>query len=378
MRKVLFALLIFSAVFVSCIRDEAPNAECDIENATVSTRWRDMLFYNQSDTSKSIISADSTIVFYIKTGADAYLKDLAVYFKLTAGATIKPANGSTQDFSQGPVRYRVTSEDGMWHRDYLVEFKPIQPITTDIKFEDFELDASQKYYTWFERNEYNDKLTIWATGNPGYKLSKSSAKWYQYHTVPCDSPSVSGHAVKLTTQDTRPFGNLVNMRIAAGNLFIGTFDVSNALTDAMAATRFGLPFNKKPIVFEGYYQYQPGPEFWDRAGNPIEGKIDNPDLYAVLYRNTDENGNSFTLRGDNVLTHPNIVALARLQNPVHGQTWQKFSIPFEYTEKIDKTMLKNYQYNLSVVFTSSIEGAEVRGAIGSTLYVDEVKLICEE
>ena len=69
MRKVLFALLIFSAVFVSCIRDEAPNAECDIENATVSTRWRDMLFYNQSDTSKSIISADSTIVFYIKTGA---------------------------------------------------------------------------------------------------------------------------------------------------------------------------------------------------------------------------------------------------------------------------------------------------------------------
>ena len=111
-----------------------------------------MLFYNQSDTSKSIISADSTIVFYIKTGADAYLKDLAVYFKLTAGATIKPANGSTQDFSQGPVRYRVTSEDGMWHRDYLVEFKPIQPITTDIKFEDFELDASQKYYTWFERN----------------------------------------------------------------------------------------------------------------------------------------------------------------------------------------------------------------------------------
>lgn len=378
MRKVLFALLIFSAVFVSCIRDEAPNAECDIENATVSTRWRDMLFYNQSDTSKSIISADSTIVFYIKTGADAYLKDLAVYFKLTAGATIKPANGSTQDFSQGPVRYRVTSEDGMWHRDYLVEFKPIQPITTDIKFEDFELDASQKYYTWFERNEYNDKLTIWATGNPGYKLSKSSAKWYQYPTIPCDSPCISGHAVKLTTQDTGLFGSMVNMPIAAGNLFIGTFNVDNALTDAMAATCFGLPFNKKPIVFEGYYQYQPGPEFMDRAGNIIEGKIDNPDLYAVLYRNTDENGNSFTLRGDNVLTHPNIVALARLQNPVHGQTWQKFSIPFEYTEKIDKTMLKNYQYNLSVVFTSSIEGAEFRGAIGSTLYVDEVKLICEE
>lgn len=378
MRRFLFALLFVSTAFISCIRDEAPNAECDIESATVSTRWCDMLFYNPADTTQNVISANSTIVFYIKTESEAYLlRELAVYFKLTAGATIKPANGSTQDFSQGPVRYTVTSEDGMWHRDYLVEFKPIQPIPTDIRFEDFELDASQKFYTWFEKNG-NDKLTVWATGNPGYKLSKSSAKWYQYPTIPCNSPSVSGHSVKLTTQDTGAFGSMAKMPIAAGNLFIGTFNVDSALTDAMAATRFGMPFTKKPIVFEGYYQYQPGPEFKDRDGNIIEGKIDNPDLYAVLYRNTDENGNSFTLKGDNVLTHPNIVALARLQNPVHGQTWQKFSIPFEYKEEINESMLKNCRYNLSVVFTSSIEGAEFRGAIGSTLYVDEVKIICEE
>lgn len=377
MRRFLFALLIFPILFVSCIRDEAPNAECDIENATVSTRWRDMLFYNSSDTSKSVISADSTIVFYIKAGTEAYLKDIPVYFKLTPGAKITPANGSHQDFSEGPVHYTVTSEDGMWQRNYSVIFEPIQPLSTDIHFENFELDATQKYYTWFEMDN-DDKLTVWATGNPGYKLSKSSAKWYQYPTVPCDSPSVSGYAIKLTTQDTRPFGNLVNMRIAAGNMFIGTFDVSNALMDAMASTRFGLPFNKKPIIFEGYYQYQPGPEFMDRAGNAIAGKVDNPDIYAVLYRNTDEEGNRITLQGDNVLTHPNIIALARLHNPVHGHTWQKFSIPFEYSGKIDDTMLKNYQYNLSVVFTSSIEGAEFRGAIGSTLYVDEVKIICEE
>lgn len=378
MRRFLFALLIFSTAFISCIRDEAPNAECDIESATVSTRWCDMLFYNPADTTQNVISADSTIVFYIKTESEAsLLRELAVYFKLTAGATIEPANGSIQDFSQDTVHYRVISEDKMNYRDYLVVFKPIQPIPTDIRFEDFELDASQKFYTWFEKNG-NDKLTVWATGNPGYKLSKSSAKWYQYPTIPCNSPSVSGHSVKLTTQDTGVFGSMVNMPIAAGNLFIGTFNVDSALTDAMAATRFGMPFTKKPIVFEGYYQYQPGPEFKDRAGNIIEGKIDNPDLYAVLYRNTDENGNSFTLKGDNVLTHPNIVALARLQNPVHGQTWQKFSIPFEYKEEINESMLKNCQYNLSVVFTSSIEGAEFRGAIGSTLYVDEVKLICEE
>lgn len=36
------------------------------------------------------------------------------------------------------------------------------------------------------------------------------------------------------------------MPIAAGNLFIGTFIVKDALRDAKAATKFGFPFFKHP------------------------------------------------------------------------------------------------------------------------------------
>ena len=33
---------------------------------------------------------------------------------------------------------------------------------------------------------------------------------------------------------------------------------------------------------------------------------------------------------------------------------------------------------LGIVFSSSVDGAYFRGAVGSTLYIDEVELICEE
>ena len=109
--------------------------------------------------------------------------------------------------------------------------------------------------------------------------------------------------------------------------------------------------------------------------------MDEPDLYSVFYKNTDENGNAVILKGDDILTHPNIVALARLRNHEtvrHGLgEWHYFSVPYDYLNDIDKNTLDTYGYNLTVVFTSSIEGATFCGAPGSTLYVDEVKVIWE-
>ena len=45
---------------------------------------------------------------------------------------------------------------------------------------------------------------------------------------------------------------------------------------------------------------------------------------------------------------------------------------------IDDTKLKNGEYKLGIVFSSSVDGAFFKGAVGSTLYVDEVELICED
>lgn len=385
MKKFLSGLLLFAGLLsTACIREELPNSECDIEVATCMADNPAILFDNENDATQQIISSTDNIIFYIRDAADdnreeieEQLRQMRITFQLTEGATISPANGSVQDFSKGSVSYTVTSENGQWHRTYKVLFAPRPMLRTDLHFEDFELEGGGKYYSWFEQDGRGGRIDQWATGNPGFKISKSSAKIDDYPTLPWSEEAISGHAVKLETRDTGPFGSMVNMRIAAGNMFIGTFDVSNALKDAMAATRFGLPFTRKPLRLKGYYQFMPGARFQNRAGNIIEGITDQPDIYGVFYKNTDDSGKSMTLRGDDVLTHKNIVALARIQDPIHDRTWHEFDLEFEYREDVDYDLLARKGYNLAVVFTSSIKGAEFEGAVGSRLLVDEVKVVCE-
>lgn len=375
------------ALCCSCIRDELPNSECDIEQAVCNVADAAVLFDNEADTLQDVISASNKITFYTRMKdatneeeMEEQLKNVRVYFKITEGATISPANGSMHDFSkEATVTYTLTSENKQWQRIYQVRFLPRPSLRTDLHFEDFELESGGKYYDWFEMDAQGGRINQWATGNPGFKISRSSATKEEYPTIPwSEEESISGHAVKLETRDTGPFGAMVNMRIAAGNLFIGTFDVTNALKDAMAATHFGLPFNKKPLRLKGYYRYMHGEAFQNRGGAIIEGRIDEPDIYGVLYKNTLDDGTPMVLQGDNVLTHKNIVALARIQNPIHDRTWHEFDLEFEYNEDIDYELLHRNGYNLAVVFTSSIKGAEFEGAVGSTLLVDEVEIVCEE
>lgn len=89
----------------------------------------------------------------------------------------------------------------------------------------------------------------------------------RYGQNPLDYPTVevgngyNGNCAKLETRDTGSFGAMVKMYIAAGNLFIGNFDVSKALAGqegALQATTFGFQFYKKPKALKGYYKYKAG------------------------------------------------------------------------------------------------------------------------
>jgi hypothetical protein len=46
-------------------------------------------------------------------------------------------------------------------------------------------------------------------------------------------------------------------------------------------------------------------------------------------------------------------------------------------KSIDLNKLKNGKYNLAIIMSSSIDGANFNGAVGSTLYVDEMQLFYE-
>ncbi len=369
-------MAVLSLLLTGCIKDEPLNAECDITDAYVSVSNPEGMFFHASDTLVHVGSEESTIQFNVRRTAD--LTQLSPRFNITEGATISPANGSTHDFSQGPVSYTVTSQDKQWSRQYQVYFKPVIVTVTDTvkyDFEHFALDAKyQKFYEWYE--ESDDVIErLWATGNGGFFLANSSKAPEDYPTVP-SFDGYDGHCVKLTTLDTGPLGRSTGRPIAAGNMFLGYFNTELALRDALHATEMGVPFTHQPRKLTGYYRFQPGPEYKNKAQQVIENYTDSADVYAVLYRNHDEAGHPVVLYGDNVLTSPLIVSKARVNYLKPTDEWTFFEENFVQLGEIDEELLNNRGYNLAVVFSSSINGASFEGAIGSTLYIDKVRVIC--
>lgn len=371
----------------SCFKEEPLNAECDIEQAYIHADNKillNSLFTNPSDTLVNVQSDQTNIEFTMRPFAT--LTKQAPIFRLTPGATISPESGSLQDFSKGPVTYTVTSEDKQWSRTYQVSIKKGQTaMPNEIEFEFEDAYISKGYYNWQE-NWNGNKLDIWATGNSGFKMSNSSSKPEKYPTVMIENGH-RGKGVQLTTRRTSGLADAVKKPIAAGNLFIGQFDATDALFDAMKATKFGHPFcfSAKPAKLEGWYKYQAGENFTDKNMKPLD-RHDYGTIYAVLYENIDEKGNAVLLYGDNVQTSKQIVALALVGETQDdngkvaiGNTpeWHHFSVDFEYKKTIDPIKLKNGGYSLAIVSSSSSDGANFLGAVESTLWIDSFKLICK-
>ena len=376
------ALMCASMALTSCFKDEPLNAECDIEQAYIHVDNPTAMFFSENDTLQNVLYTENEINFDVRKETD--LTALAPRFVTTEGATVQPSSGSVQDFSHGPVVYTVTSQDGKWSRKYNVKFNIVTRTVTDslrYDFKDYALnEATQQYYEWTETAFDGTKtLNFWSTGNGGFAICRGSYGPEQYPTIPLPGEGVCGTtAVKLTTSDTGPLGAIKNMRIAAGNLFIGKFDPQTALdpSKTMEATKFGRPTDVKPLSFCGYYTYKPGAKFQNVKGKPVAGRVDEGSIYAVVYRNKDAEGRDVVLYGDNVLTSQQIVGKAVLQKVETTDEWTKFEVPFEYTEEIDEQVLAARGYSLAVVFSSSVDGAKFEGAVGSTLKVCHVRVAC--
>lgn len=376
----IIAICAICAMLTSCFKEEPLNSECDIEYAYLHADDPEATFYQPSDSLVQVFSTSNTIEFGVKEDVD--LTALAPEFVITDGATIEPASGSVHDFSGNkPVTYTVTSQDRKWSRTYNVyinhRIRTIDEIPL-LSFEQSRLDNSGRYAEWYETAADGYEINAWATGNAGFAITAGDAAPSGYPSSVLED-GYQGKGVRLVTRDTGPLGNMpfVRMPIAAGNLFTGTFNTLGALGDAIHATRFGTPVGKRPVSFSGYYKYTPGGEVKDRDGNVIAGKIDTGDIYAVLYRNTDSEGNAFTLDGENVKTSDQIVATALIDEVKPTEEWTPFNINFTYREQLDEQTLENYGYSLAIVFSSSVRGAYFEGAVGSTLCVDEVTVTYE-
>ena len=367
--KLYRSLLILSIVllFSACIKSEALNAEADIIKCTIEEKG----ILKTEPIINNSTSGKYSVTFLVKEPKD--ILAITPNFELTPGATIKPQDGVTKDFTH-PITYVVTSQDGKWQKEYTVAAVQTN-LPKKYSFETIS-EKSTKFHTFVERID-GIEVMEWASGNSGY-LSAPVPKDKPEDFPTFQSPHGRTNAcAMLVTRSTGGLAGALKKPIAAGNLFIGSFDPTNAMFDPLSTTLFGLPFSEKPIALRGYYKYAPGEKFTDEHSNILD-KIDTGDIYAVFYESDETD---FTLDGSNSLNHPNIVSLARVPNITQTpkDKWISFDIPFQLQEgkTIDLDKLAQYKYKLSIVFTSSLEGAKFKGAVGSTLLIDDVELISD-
>ena len=389
MKKYAIIIGLCCCCLASCIKDEAPNKECDIESAWVEGTEYEKYFYQTTEMRKEkVSSAETDIVFFVRS-LISLSKQIPLNFKITDGATIEPANGSIQDFTNGAVVYTVTSEDGEWKRKYNVTFQEAPLPAQKYSFENVEtrtektmLGGVNEMHIFYENSATGEPNYCWATGNPGSALTKNGAKPEEF-PVYSTPDGKEGHGVCLTTQSAGALGEWMKKPIAAGSLFLGRFLVDFVMSDALKATRFGVPNGKEPVRITGWYKYKPGEKFTDLNMKVYPDRKDEASIYAVYYRNTDDKGESYTLDGhdvedlDKVLENPQVYKVARVASLPATDTWTPWEMFFEGRDAPDD-IIAAQGFNLALVLSSSKYGAQFEGAIGSTLYVDEIEVSYEK
>lgn len=353
--------ILLQSVFFSCVRSPLPEQEADI----IDVKFEGIQFL------RNPVITNTEIICYVNGWED--LKKIRPLFTLTPGATISPANGAENDFT-APQTYTVKSEDGKWSKNYKITFRSSEEALV-YDFEEAKkhiVDNDVKYHILtYKTGKGNDME--WGSGNEGFMRTSPNAKPEDYPTSQ-SADGYQGKCVKLTTRSTGNLGILFKAPIAAGNLFLGTFKID--IGNPLKSTQMGVPFTQIPKALKGYYKYKAGEQFTDKDSKVIAGRKDSLDIYAVMYEVTEENK---MLDGRNSKTADNIISIAQIQGAGETDVWKPFVIPFvnRKDKKIDPEKLKAGKYNLAIVLSSSRDGAVFQGAVGSTLYVDQLELFVQ-
>ncbi|ABG60747.1 PCMD domain-containing protein [Cytophaga hutchinsonii] len=178
-----------------------------------------------------------------------------------------------------------------------------------------------------------DEADNWASGNAAVNIAPGL-------TPPTTKTTDAQHgnaAVKLTTQSI--FG-----QIAAGNLFTGKFQLN--LSNPVKSVQMGIPYVSRPSAFNVYYKYA-----------PVNG--DSCAIYVLLTKY-----NTSTKKTDTI-------GRGHFSSTANVSVYTLLHIPVTYTSTAAPD-------SIAMVFTSSADGGNFRGQVGSSLTVDNFSLEFEE
>lgn len=310
-----------------------------------------------------------TIKFAVS--ADATSDDLSKLMptiEVSEKATVTPASGAVQDFSNGKtVTYTVTAENGT----KVTYTASVYGNVTSYDFENWSYDTSM----YPEENQIY-MANGWASCNNAVALIKHMGAWSgitytgEYPIRPSDDAFTGEKAALLESVDTQG-GNIFEQKVpkvTAASIFLGSFNAMAAISDPMATTSFGIMYDKQPLKVTGYYKYTPGTEFYNANGELQEGVTDKCAMSAVLYEVSSEDE---TLDGSNIYTSDKIVAKAVFTSDKTVDTYTPFELNLEYAKAYDSSK----KYKFAIIFSASADGASYNAAVGSKLLIDNVSVV---
>ena len=245
-----------------------------------------------------------------------------------------------------------------------------------LSFENYKVQTTKDKYgfhVFYEEDIDGTRYDVWASGNEGAALANSRRNPEKFPTF-ASPDGYEGYCACMNTQATGTFGNLIGKPIAAGSLFLGNFNMDKAMTDELKTTEFGIPVDRQPRKVVGWYKYTPGKTYIDRKRREIKDQIDSASVTGVFWRNENPSGKKIVLYGDDYNTNPYVVSRGRIADIPISEDWARFEMVFEGDEA-DPEILADWGYSFTVLFSSSRNGGDFEGAVGSTFMVDEVEVV---
>lgn len=315
------------------------------------------------------------LTFYVyKATTNEQLSKITYDIQLPIGATWTPYNNVPFDFTKQVNYYDVVAADKTTKKRFSITKKVIEPVNT--KAFDF-----TKWKTTIQQAPLtsNSDPEGWQTPNSAVVTIKAftNGEFYpndgMYPVEPVENGKV-GKAAQLTTLDTKGgliLGMIDAPKVTSGTIYTGAFDMWAAMENPLLATKFGLHYNgPKVTALKGWYTYAPGAVYFD-VKTEVPGLKDQPSISAVLYDVTDNVNASLT--GVDIYTSPRVVATATI-NPAVSADFKEFELTLNYNaEYAPLTKV----YKLAIIMSASKDGAQFKGAPGSTFVIDEVQLVTE-
>lgn len=357
--KNIFYTIVIIGILSSCVKEDyfGYSKYGNIKNIVVSNQASNAVINNEN----------LSVVLEIPAGVN--LSEISIEtLEVSSFAKADKKAGDLLDLSTSQT-ITVVAEDGSEHIWTVKSF--VASATPQLKNGDLNLwyKTASDYY----EPGANATATIWGTGNQGTQILNKLA------TIPEDMGN-NNLAAKMITLDNGKLAATFGTPISAGSLFTGVFNPDKIdPANPQAAIEFGTPFTGRPEKLRFKYTYVPGNVNKDKQGIVLDYP-DACDIYALLeirlggkierlatawFRSSDT---------QSVLTSMELsLTYGELDN-----SYPDYMKPLSNAYVSADSASFVLPTHITFVASSSFDGANFSGAIGSTLVIDDIEMVYEE